>query len=204
MKRWKALLAGLAVAGVAGLCGCKEEVITVADIQSEDGEDTQYIEMKECELKETEEDDGREEIRHCVVRIPEGYYQSEEIPGMYLHEKAPLDSSNIYYSCAPGAEQGKVSDTLTGEEYKKSIEEAFQKRGQDVTLQISSFEELDMEGIPAYKIRSEYETEGNSIQQLTYLVLADNTYTITYSQSRDDELMADFEISEGEIRLVKE
>lgn len=204
MKRWKALLAGLAVAGVAGLCGCKEEVITVADIQSEDGEDTQYIEMKEFELKETEEDDGREEIRHCVVRIPEGYYQSEEIPGMYLHEKAPLDSSNIYYSCAPGAEQGKVSDTLTGEEYKKSIEEAFQKRGQDVTLQISSFEELDMEGIPAYKIRSEYETEGNSIQQLTYLVLADNTYTITYSQSRDDELMADFEISEGEIRLVKE
>lgn len=204
MKRWKALLAGLAVAGVAGLCGCKEEVITVADIQSEDGEDTQYIEMKEFELKETEEDDGREEIRHCVVRIPEGYYQSEEIPGMYLHEKAPLDSSNIYYSCASGAEQGKVSDTLTGEEYKKSIEEAFQKRGQDVTLQISSFEELDMEGIPAYKIRSEYETEGNSIQQLTYLVLADNTYTITYSQSRDDELMADFEISEGEIRLVKE
>lgn len=204
MKRWKALLAGLAVAGVAGLCGCKEEVITVADIQSEDGEDTQYIEMKEFKLKETEEDDGREEIRHCVVRIPEGYYQSEEIPGMYLHEKAPLDSSNIYYSCAPGAEQGKVSDTLTGEEYKKSIEEAFQKRGQDVTLQISSFEELDMEGIPAYKIRSEYETEGNSIQQLTYLVLADNTYTITYSQSRDDELMADFEISEGEIRLVKE
>lgn len=204
MKRWKALLAGLAVAGVAGLCGCKEEVITVADIQSEDGEDMQYIEMKEFELKETEEDDGREEVRHCVVRIPEGYYQSEEIPGMYLHEKAPLDSSNIYYSCAPGAEQGKVSDTLTGEEYKKSIEEAFQKRGQDVTLQISSFEELDMEGIPAYKIRSEYETEGNSIQQLTYLVLADNTYTITYSQSRDDELMADFEISEGEIRLVKE
>lgn len=204
MKKWKALLAGLAVAGVAGLCGCKEEVITVADIQSEDGEDTQYIEMKEFELKETEEDDGREEIRHCVVRIPEGYYQSEEIPGMYLHEKAPLDSSNIYYSCAPGADRGKVSDTLTGEEYKKSIEEAFQKRGQEVSLRISSFEELDMEGIPAYKIRSEYETEGNSIQQLTYLVLADNTYTITYSQSRDDELMADFEISEGEIRLVKE
>lgn len=204
MKKWKALLAGLAVAGVAGLCGCKEEVITVADIQSEDGEDRQYIEMQEFELKETEEDNGRVAIRHCVVRIPQGYYRSEEIPGMYLHEKAPLDSSNIYYSCVPGADRGKVSDTLTGEEYKKSIEEAFQKRGQEVSLRISSFEELDMGGIPAYKIRSEYETEGNSIQQLTYLVLADNTYTITYSQSRDDELMADFEISEGEIRLVKE
>ena len=38
----------------------------------------------------------------------------------------------------------------------------------------------------------------------TYLVLAQDTYTITYSQSEDDELMADFEISDGIIKLVKE
>ena len=61
-----------------------------------------------------------------------------------------------------------------------------------------------MDGIPAYKIRTTYETDENSIQQLTYLVLAEDTYTITYSQSEDDELMADFEISDGTIKLVKE
>ena len=44
----------------------------------------------------------------------------------------------------------------------------------------------------------------HTIQQLTYLVLAEDTYTITYSQSQDDELMADFEISDGEIKLVRE
>ena len=61
-----------------------------------------------------------------------------------------------------------------------------------------------MEGIPAYKIRTTYKMMDNSIQQLTYLVLAQDTYTITYSQSEDDELMADFEISDGIIKLVKE
>lgn len=71
-------------------------------------------------------------------------------------------------------------------------------------LAISSFEELDMDGIPGYKIRSEYMAGEHTIQQLTYLVLAEDTYTITYSQSQDDELMADFEISDGEIKLVRE
>ena len=36
------------------------------------------------------------------------------------------------------------------------------------------------------------------------MILADNTYTITYSQMADDELLADFEIYDGQIRLVRE
>ena len=59
-------------------------------------------------------------------------------------------------------------------------------------------------GVPAYKIRSTYDTGENEIQQLTYLVLAEKTYTITYSQAEDDELIADFEVSDGKIKLVKE
>ena len=34
--------------------------------------------------------------------------------------------------------------------------------------------------------------------------MAEDTYTITYSQADDDELMADFDVSDGEIRLVKD
>lgn len=203
MKRWKGALIGLALAGAAGICGCREEVITVAGIQSDESTAAEYIEMQEFELKETDEESGRESVRYCIVRIPAGYYESEEIPGMYLHEKSPLDSSNIYYSVSEGSGAGRVSDSLTEEEYRKSIETAFRDRGQEVELAVTSFEEIDMEGIPGYKIRSEYGKEGYKIQQLTYLVLAEDTYTITYSQVQDDELLADFEISEGEIRLVR-
>ncbi len=46
--------------------------------------------------------------------------------------------------------------------------------------------------------------ENGEIEPLAYLILADDTYTVTYSQMSDDELMADFEISDGEIRLVRE
>lgn len=197
--------AGLAMAFLMLLmCGCEEKVITVSSVREEDGQAAEYIEMQEFEIKEKEEGNDRENIRYCAVMIPAGYYESEEIPGMYLHERAPLDSSNIYYTVSDGNGEGSVSEELTETEYKKAIEKAFQENGQEGSLIIDSFEEVDMDGVPAYKIRSTYAMDENTIQQLTYLVLAENTYTITYSQSEDDDLMADFEVADGEIKLVKE
>lgn len=204
-KKWKAAaISAMLAAGVMGLCACKEKVVTVADVQEVDGQTADYIEMQEFVLKDKQEESTRQEVQYCAVVIPAGYQESEEVPGMYLHERAPLDSSNVYYTVSEGSGSGNVSDSLTEEEYKETIEKAFKESGQKVTLEVESFEEVDMDGVPAYKIRSAYEVEDNKIQQLTYLILAENTYTITYSQSQDDELMADFEISDGQIKLVKE
>lgn len=203
-KKWKAAAIGLVTMGILGLCGCEDKVITAASILDEDGQTVEYIEMQEFELKEKQADIDREDVQYCAVMIPAGYYESEEIPGMYLHERAPLDSSNIYYTASEGSGKGWVSESLTEKEYKDIIEEAFKEKGQEGSLVIDSFEEVDMDGVPAYKIRSTYETAENEIQQLTYLVLAEKTYTITYSQAEDDELIADFEISDGKIKLVKE
>ncbi len=61
-----------------------------------------------------------------------------------------------------------------------------------------------MNGFPGYKIRSTFDIGDGEIEQLAYLILAENTYTITYSQMSDDELMVDFEISDGQIRLVRD
>ena len=89
MKRKLILLASMALF----LTGCGQKMITVAGIQSEEeGEQTQYIEMKEFELKEPEAQANGEEADYCVVMIPLGYHESEEIPGMYVHERNPLDS----------------------------------------------------------------------------------------------------------------
>lgn len=196
---------GLAVSAVFGICGCEEKIITVSSVPDENGQETEYIEIQEFELKEVkEEENNRARVQYCAVLIPEQYHESDEIPGMYFHEKAPLDSSNIYYTVSEGSKDGRVSDSLTEKKYKEIIEEAFKKNGQEGSFTVDSFEEMDMDGVPAYKIRSTYSTSENEIQQLTYLVLAENTYTITYSQAEDDELIADFEISDGKIKLVKE
>lgn len=187
------------------LSGCGKEAVTVAGIPSEDGKEAEYIEVKEFELKEPKEDSAGEKVRCCAVLIPASYRESEEIPGMYVHERSPLDSSNIYYTVSEGSGKGKVSQTLTEEIYKDTVEEAYKNAGHTIALEIDSFEAIDMEGIPCYKIKSSYAVEdGDEIEQLAYLILAKDTYTITYSQMSDDELMADFEVTDCEIRLVRE
>lgn len=204
LKKWKTAAALLGAAMILLMCGCEKKVISVSTVLDEEGQEAEYIEVQELALKEKKQENSRETIQHCAVMIPAGYYESEEIPGMYLHEKTPLDSSNIYYTVSEGNEKGWISDQLTEEEYRETIEKAFAESGQEGSLMVDSFEEVDLNGIPAYKIRSTYDTKENVIQQLTYLVLAEDTYTITYSQSKDDELMADFEISDGAIKLVKD
>lgn len=184
--------------------GCGQKVVTVADIQSEDGQETEYIQMQEFELKEKEADSGREEVRCCTVLIPAGYHRSEEIEGMYVHERSPLDSSNIYYSVSEGDGEGKVSDKLTKDSYEELVEDTYRQEGMDIDLEVEDFEEIDMEGVPGYKIKSSYELADNRVEQLTYLIVAEDTYTITYSQLADDELMADFEVTDGQIRLVRD
>ncbi len=199
MKKKILLLAAMAVL----LTGCGQKVITVAQIQSEDGEEAGYITMEEFKLKEPTEESGREEVSCCSVLIPLGYHESEEIPGMYIHERSPLDSSNIYYTVSEGDDSGKVSSELTKESYKELVEAAYKQSGQEASVEIKSFERIDMEGIPAYKVRSVCRIGEGEMEQLAYMILAEDTYTVTYSQMSDDELMADFEISDGEIRLVR-
>ena len=202
MRKTKLFIAAMAVFLLAG---CSSEVITVTGtISEEEPETATYIEMKEFELKEAKTESGREEVQCCAALIPAGYVESEEIPGMYVHERNPLDSSNIYYTASEGDVGGAVSDKLSKESYEKIVENAYKENGQEIDLTIESFEEIDMEGVPGYKIRSSYEVEGGEVEQLAYLILAENTYTITYSQMADDDLMADFEISDGEIKLVRE
>lgn len=193
----------LAMVGLL-LTGCEQKVITVADIQNEDGQEPQYIEMQEFELKEKSTASGREEVRCCTVLIPAGYHQSDEIEGMYIHERSPLDSSNIYYSVSEGDGDGRISDKLTKKSYETLVEETYQNEGIDLDFKVEDFEEIDMEGVPGYKIKSSYELEDNRIEQLTYLIVAEDTYTITYSQLADDELMVDFEVTDGQIRLVRD
>ena len=187
------------------LTGCANEVITVAGTISEDeAQEATYIEIKEFEVKEKETESGREEVQCCAVLIPAGYLESEEIPGMYVHERSPLDSSNIYYTVSEGNTSGIVSEELTQARDEEIVEDAYKESGQEIDLEITSFEKIDMEGVPGYKIRSTYEIEGGAVEQLAYLIVAEDTYTITYSQIAGDDLMADFEISDGEIKLVRE
>lgn len=200
MKKLKYIISLLFI--VLAFAGCKPEVITVAGMQQAEGEEAEYIEIQEFELVADRPKAKEAGVPgYCAVLIPVGYHESEDIPGMYVHEIAPLDSSTIYYTVSEG---GEVSSALTKESYQKTMEKELKAAGWNVKVEVESFEEIDMEEIPGYKIRTRYKAQEGVMEQLTYLILAQNTYTVTYSQMEGDELLADFEIADGQIRLVRE
>lgn len=185
------------------MTGCQKKVITVADdILSEDGSGA-YLEIASFEVKDTNQN-NREEIGSCAILIPEGYVKSSDVPGMYISENAPLDSSNIYYTVTDAQTVGAVNDNLTESDYEKSIEGAFFEEGKRVDISVDSFVKADLEGVPCFKVRTHYSLGETDVQQLVYIILANNTHVITYSQAGDDELLADFMTDEGQIRLIKE
>lgn len=186
------------------MIGCSRQVITVAGLESQEQtqESANYIEIRKFELKEPKDEYEGEDVAFCAVLIPAGYAESEEIPGMYIHERSPFEASNIYYSVSEGNGEGIISAELTQEQYEKLVEEAYTAKGQSVDLEIKAFEKSEIEGVPSYIIRSSYAKAPKQVQQLTYLILAEDTHIITYTQMSDDEMMADFMVSEGQIKLV--
>lgn len=127
VKKYGILFAGLSLL-VLIMSGCQKQVITVAGIQDPELTEENYIAIEDFELKDVE-NNGKEEIDSCVVLIPAGYVESQTVPGMYVHERYPLDSSNIYYTVCPGTGEGTVSDILTQSDYEKLLEKAYKDKG---------------------------------------------------------------------------
>lgn len=188
---------------LTAIVGCSSRYTTVADdIFAEEGEE-EYITMQELNLN-PKPDTGRDDIGYCAILIPAGFHRSEEIPGMYVSELYPMDSSNIYYSVSDALSVGAIDDNLTAEDYEKALESGFSSKGQNIDVTVDEFSKEEMEGVPCFKIRSHYSVGDENLQQLTYIILGSDTHVITYTQMSDDELLADFLTDEGRIKLVRE
>ena len=53
----------------------------------------------------------------CTVVLPDGYVPSGDVKGMYLAERNPLDSSNIYYTASENVDGEALDQMLGSEEY---------------------------------------------------------------------------------------
>lgn len=183
------------------LVGCGQKYTTVADDITKNGEE--YLEIQRFEMKNSKAT-GRENIGYCAILIPSDFSKKEDVEGMYVSSLYPLDSSNIYYTISDAAGTGFIDGNLTKEQYEDTMEKAFKATGDVIDVSIDEFLVTDMKGIPCYKIRSHFNENNEQVQQLTYIIMASQTHTITYTQVSDDELMADFVNAEGEIKLVRE
>ncbi|MCQ2080981.1 MAG: hypothetical protein MJZ11_04935 [Lachnospiraceae bacterium] len=184
--------------------GCGDKSISVADdILAKDGNEASFIEIDKFEVK-TSDGTLREEVGSCAILIPEEFEESKEVKGMYVSNIYPLDASNIYYTVSDSKTDGRIDETLTSAQYEAAIESSYKYMNKSVDLVIDNFEKTELDNVPCFKIRSHFTSGDLTVQQLTYIIISTKTHVITYTQASDDELLLDFRVDEGNIKLVRE
>lgn len=139
----------------------------------------------------------------CTVLLPTGYVAHDSVKGMYISERNPVDSSNIYYTVMEDADAALLRASLESDEYKNRTEQKFKEAyGAGAAVSSYKMEKTTVDGCPAYKIKLACTVDDMTMEQLIFIIVADKTYTITYSQSPDDERMEDFEQSVKTVRMV--
>ena len=139
----------------------------------------------------------------CTMILPTGYVASDSIKGMYLAERHPLDSSNVYYTVSENVDAEAVKAMMNPDDYKERVEKKFKETyGQEASVDSCKLTNTETDGCPTYKIELSCSAGDMKMEQLTYIIMADKTYTITYSQSADDERMEEFKKSAETIHMV--
>lgn len=166
-------------------------------------DETLRTELTEEMLAENEMDTSVVEsapvTKGCSFTLPEDFAESEDIEGMYVTKRYPIDASTIYY-VALGRDV--ALQLMTEETFKTQAEENFEKAyGEKIEVTIDSFERIKIDGCPAFRILCHYRVGDTEMTQLEYAINADKSYVITYSQTSDYDRMEEYEASAETIRL---
>ena len=154
-------------------------------------------------LEENELDTSVMEIeratRGCVVGLPKGFRESEETPGLYVTDRYPLDASMIYYEVM---DRDVSLQLLTAELFEEQAEaDLSEVYGEDIEVNVESFESVEISGYPAFRILCSYEAEGLAVTQLEYAINADKSYMITYTQTGEYDRMEEYKASAATIKV---
>lgn len=211
-------------------CGSKETVHTSAEAQEEvndestqeeeaaeeaDGEKSDAVvaqmeideetkneltaELLEEEKLDTSVMENTRSTKGCTFTVPESFMESEDVPGMYVTKRYPIDASTIYYT---EYEQDKSMQLMTEATFKAQVEETLrQAYDKDIEVSVDSFEKIEIDGYPAFRILCHYQVDDIVIKQLEYAINADKSYVITYSQTNDYDYMEEYEASAETISL---
>lgn len=135
----------------------------------------------------------------CTFALPEGFEASEDVEGMYVTGRYPIDASSIYYV---QMDQDMALQLMTQESFREHTQDTFKELyGEEVELMVDSFEQMKIQGYPAFKILCHYQVEDVKVTQLAYVINADKSYVITYSQTSDYDRMEEYEASAETIQI---
>lgn len=135
----------------------------------------------------------------CVFTLPEGFEEAEDLPGLYLNEHYPTDASTIYYV---ELEKDTALQLMSENTFKDNMESELRNSyGSEVNINIETFEKIEIDGFASFRILYDYISGGIKFTQLQYIINAEKTYVITYSQTDEYDRMEEFEASAGTIQI---
>lgn len=136
----------------------------------------------------------------CTFTLPEGFEESEDIPGMYLNEHYPIDASTIYYK---EMDKDMSLQLMSENTFLQNMEKEFEKiYDYNVKLNVETFEQIKINDFASFKIKFSYTSDDVEFTQLQYIINADKTYVITYSQTGEYDRMEEFEASAETIQIT--
>ena len=145
--------------------------------------------------------EGKYKTKGLYFEVPENFAPLESNPNMYVTRRYSLDISNIYYQ---ESEVDYLLQLMTEDSYKEMALQDFKETyGMDVDLQIDSFQETKISGIPSFQIESRFDLAGITIEQPTYIVNADKTYMLVYTTTNEYDTGLAFADSKDSIRVKK-
>ena len=169
------------------------------DIDEETKEEltTQLLEENELDTSIIE---SIKETRGCTFALPEGFTEIEDVPGMYVTKRYPIDASIIYY-----VEMDKdiSMQLMTEDTLLIQIQNNFEQiYGADLDVDLKSYEKIEIDGYPAFRFLCTYTVDDVEIIQLAYVINADKSYVVTYSQTDEYDRTEEFEASAATIHLT--
>lgn len=150
----------------------------------------------------TEEEDDDYEPAELACSLPKGFRPDSQEDGLYVHKSYPTDLSTISYDISDN--NGDFSD-MTLDEYKSLVEEDFLDNfGDEVILDISSYEEVVVDRRKGFRIEMSYTFKGVDYEQLTYILFNGNElHNLTFTQEKDGGWMDKFKESAESMHFVK-
>ena len=158
---------------------------------------TQLLEENELDTSIIE---SIKETRGCTFTLPEGFTEIEDIPGMYVTKRYPIDASTIYYV---EMEKDISMQLMTEDTLLTQIQNYFEQVYEtDVDVDLQIYEKIVIDGYPAFRFLCTYTVDDVEITQLAYVINADKSYIVTYSQTNEYDRTEEFEASAATIHLT--
>lgn len=177
------------------------EYTDISDMDTSDDDDSTELTtelLKEKNLDTSVVTDPVE-TKGCTFVLPENFEELPDMEGMYVSEHYPIDVSTIYYT---EKEMDISLQLMTENTFANHMKEELKKLyDSEAEIKVDTFEKITIDDFPAFKILCSYSYGDVKITQLEYIINADKSYIIIYSQTDDYDKMEEFNASAETIQV---